>query len=102
MDAIRKRQIAEILDENKTSGNMVFALEKRWIQSETDNVLPYSQLNAEVLDSTTNTINSLFVLLEKKSAETFTTSIYTVHMLLPLLSSSLLSSFLLLWPGHVE
>ena len=50
---------------------MAFALEKRWIQSETDNVLPYSQLNAEVLDSTTSTINSLFVLLEKTRAETF-------------------------------
>ena len=36
MDAIRQRQIAEILDENKTIGNMVFALEKRWVQSETD------------------------------------------------------------------
>jgi hypothetical protein len=29
MDAIRQRQIAEVLDENKTSGNMVFALEKK-------------------------------------------------------------------------
>ena len=28
MDAIRQRQIAEVLDENKTIGNMVFALEK--------------------------------------------------------------------------
>ena len=71
MDAIRQRQIAEVLDENKTIGNMVFALEKRWVQSETDNVLPYSQINAEVLDSTTSTINSLFVLLEKKRADTF-------------------------------
>ena len=35
MDAIRQRQIAEVLDENKTIGNMVFALEKDgliWIQ----------------------------------------------------------------------
>ena len=71
MDAIRQRQVAEVVDENKTIGNMVFALEKRWVQSETDNVLPYSQINAEVLDSTTSTINSLFVLLEKKRAETF-------------------------------
>ena len=38
---------------------------------DTDSPLPYSQVNAEVLDSTTNTINSLFVLLEKKRAETF-------------------------------
>ena len=71
MDAIRQRQIAEVLDENKTIGNIVFALEKRWIDMDTENPLPYSQLNAEVLDSTTNTINSFFVLLEKKRAETF-------------------------------
>ena len=35
MDAIRQRQIAEVLDENKTIGNLVFALEKDgliWIQ----------------------------------------------------------------------
>ena len=71
MDAIRQRQIAEVLDENKTIGNMVFALEKRWVDMDTENPLPDSQLNAEVLDSTTSTINSLFVLLEKKRAETF-------------------------------
>jgi hypothetical protein len=53
MDAIRQRQIAEVLDENKTIGNMVFALEKRWVDMDTENPLPYSQLNAEVLDSTT-------------------------------------------------
>ena len=38
---------------------------------DTENPLPYSQLNAEVLDSATSTINSLFVLLEKKRAENF-------------------------------
>ena len=66
MDAIRQRQIAEVLDENKTIGNMVFALEKRWVDMDTENPLPYSQLNAEVLDSTTNTINSLFVYWRRK------------------------------------
>ena len=68
MDAIRKRQIAEVLDENKTIGNMVFALEKRWVQSETDKGLPDSQINADVLNSATSTINLSFVLLEKKRA----------------------------------
>ena len=70
MDAIRQRQIAEVLDENKTIGNMVFALGKRWVDMDTENPLPYSQINAEVLDSTTSTINSLFVLLEKKRVAT--------------------------------
>ena len=70
MGAVRQRQIAQYADENKTIGNMVFALEKRWVDMDTENALPYSQINAEVLDSTTSTINSLSVLLEKSRAET--------------------------------
>ena len=70
MDQIRKKQIAEVSGENKIIGNMMFALEKRWFETETDNVLPYPQLDAEVLDVTTSTANTLLVLLDKKRVET--------------------------------
>jgi hypothetical protein len=40
MDQIRKRQIAEVLDENKMIGSMVFALEKKYVNLETENPLP--------------------------------------------------------------
>ena len=54
MDAIRKRQIAEVLDENKIIGSIVFALERKYVNLETENPLPYSQLNTEILEATTN------------------------------------------------
>jgi hypothetical protein len=70
MDAIRKRQIAEVLDENKAIGSMVLALERKYVDLDTENPLPYSQLNTEILEATTNGVNSLLVLLERKRAET--------------------------------
>jgi len=69
MDQIRKRQIAEVLDENKMMGSIVFALERKYVNLETENPLPYSQLNTEILEATTNGVNSLLVLLERKRAE---------------------------------
>ena len=44
MDAIRKRQIAEALDENIAKGSMVLALERKYVVLDTENPLPYSQL----------------------------------------------------------
>ena len=63
MDAIRKRQIAEVLDEDKILGAMVIDLERRWISTLDENPLPYTQLNEEVLDATTSNVSSLLVLL---------------------------------------
>ena len=42
MDAIRQRQLAAVLDENKTIGNMAFALEKRWVDMDTENPTIFS------------------------------------------------------------
>ena len=70
MDQIRKRRIAEILDENKAIGSMVLALERKYVDLDTENPLPYTQLDTELLDSTANNVNALLVLLERKKAET--------------------------------
>ena len=49
---------------------MVVALERKYVDLDTENPLPYSQLNTEILEATTNGVNSLLVLLERKRAET--------------------------------
>ena len=72
MDQIRKRQIAEVLDENKAIGSMVLALERKYVDLDTENPLPYSQLNTEILEATTNGVHSLLVSLKRKGAETQT------------------------------
>jgi hypothetical protein len=37
MDQIRKRQIAEVLDEGKAIGSMVLALERKYVNMDTEN-----------------------------------------------------------------
>ena len=41
MDPIRRRQISEVLDENKHINAMVMALERKNVEMNTENLLPY-------------------------------------------------------------
>ena len=45
MVAIRKREIAEAFAGNKAVGSMALALERKYVDLDTENPLPYSQLN---------------------------------------------------------
>ena len=65
-------QIREILDYDKNINATVFKIEKRNVGLTTDNLLPYTQLNAEVNDAVKTSINQLIVVLEKKKSETHT------------------------------
>ena len=69
MDPIRRRQISEVLDENKHINAMVMALERKNVEMNTENLLPYNQLNNELLDATGEGVSALLLLLEKKRAE---------------------------------
>ena len=69
MDPIRRRQISEVLDENKHINAMVMALERKNVEMNTENLLPYNQLNNELLDATGECVSALLLLLEKKRAE---------------------------------
>jgi hypothetical protein len=80
MDQIRLNQIREVLDYDKNINAMVFKIEKNNAGLSTENLLPYTQLNAEVTDSVSTTVNQLLVLLEKKKSElhTYKNSNYAV------------------------
>ena len=69
---MRLNQIREILDYDKNINAMVFNIEKKNVGLTTDNLLPYTQLNAEVNDAVQTSINQLIVLLEKKKSEAHT------------------------------
>jgi hypothetical protein len=59
----------------------VFKIEKKMQVCTTDNLLPYTQLNAEVSDAVNTAINQLFVVLERKKAEmhTYQNHNYTIQ-----------------------
>jgi len=62
----------EILDYDKNMNAMVFNLEKRNVGLSTENLLPYSQVVAEVVDTVNISLNQLLVLLEKRKSELYT------------------------------
>ena len=51
---------------------MVFHIQKKNVGLTTESLLPYTQLNAEVNESVSTSINQLFVLLERKKSEAHT------------------------------
>jgi hypothetical protein len=51
----------EVLDYDKNMNAAVFKIEKKNAGLSTDNLLPYTQLNAEVSDAVNTAINQLFV-----------------------------------------
>ena len=69
MDAIRQRQIQEVLNGDQEINKIVFQIEKQNAGLTTENVLPYTQLNTEVLEGASAIIGQLLVLLEKKRAD---------------------------------
>lgn len=71
MDSIRKRQIDEVLNNDMEINKIVFQMQKRNVGLTTENVLPYTQMNSEVLDTVGTVVNQLFVILEKKKNDIF-------------------------------
>ena len=72
MDSIRRNQINEVLDYDRNMNAMVFNIEKKNVGLYTENVMPYSQITAEVFDVVKSNINQLIVILEKKKSEIHT------------------------------
>ena len=72
MNDLRRRQIEEVLDYDKNINAMVFNIQKKNVGLTTESLLPYTQLNAEVNESVSTSINQLFVLLERKKSEIHT------------------------------
>ena len=72
MNDLRRRPFEEVSDYDKNINAMVFKIEKKNVGLTTDNLLPYTQLNAEVNDAVQTSINQLIVLLEKKKSEAHT------------------------------
>ena len=72
MDSIRRNQINEVLDYDRNMNAMVFNIEKKNVGLYTENVMPYSQITAEVFDIVKSNINQLIVILEKKKSEIHT------------------------------
>ena len=68
MNDLRRRQIEEVLDYDKNINAMVFNIQKKNVGLTTESLLPYTQLNAEVNESVSTSINQLFVLLERKKS----------------------------------
>ena len=72
MNDLRRRQIEEVLDYDRNINAMVFNIQKKNVGLTTESLLPYTQLNAEVNESVSTSINQLFVLLERKKSEIHT------------------------------
>ena len=72
MNDLRRRQIEEVLDYDKSINAMVMNVEKKNVGLTTESLLPYKQLNAEVNESVSTAINPLFVLLERKKSQAHT------------------------------
>ena len=72
MNDLRRRQIEEVLDYDKNINTMVMNIERKNVGLTTESLLPYTQLNAEVNESVSTSINQLFVLLERKKSEVHT------------------------------
>ena len=69
MDTIRSKQISEALNYDRNANAMVFNLEKKNVATFPDEqVLPYSQIDAETLTQISEGIKALTVLLDKKYA----------------------------------
>ena len=69
MDAIRRQQIDEVLNNERDVNKIVFSIEKRNVELSTDNVLPYTQLNSEAINAVGSVVNQLLILLEKKKSD---------------------------------
>ena len=72
MNDLRRRQTEEVLDYDKNINAMVMNIERKNVGLTTESLLPYTQLNAEVNESVSTSINQLFVLLERKKSEIHT------------------------------
>ena len=68
LDAIRQRQIDESLNDIRDFNAMVFNIERRNSSLNPDNVLPYTQLNPEAIETTSVQVQQLLPLLERKRA----------------------------------
>jgi len=69
MDTIRSRQISEALNYDKNANAMVFNLEKKRVAAfPEEEVVPYSQIDAELLTQISEGVKAMAVLLDKKYA----------------------------------
>ena len=68
LDAIRKRQIDESLNDIRNFNAMAFDIEKRNARLNPENVLPFTQINPEAIQMTTAQVQQLLPLLERKRA----------------------------------
>ena len=68
LDAIRKRQIDESLNDIRNFNAMAFDIEKRNANLNPENVLPFTQINPEAIQMTTAQVQQLLPLLERKRA----------------------------------
>ena len=68
VDAIRRRQIDESLNDIKNFNSMVFNLERKNVELQPENVLPYTQINPEAIAATKTSVQELYLLIEKKRA----------------------------------
>ena len=70
LDQLRKKEIDETLNYDKTMNQKAFRIEKMNGQNEQSKELtPYTQLNAEDIGATNELVNNLIILLEKKINE---------------------------------
>ena len=69
MDTIRRRQIEEVLNSDMEINKFVFQIQKRNAGLMTENLLPYTQMNSEVLETVSAVVNQLFIILEKKKSD---------------------------------
>ena len=68
IDAIRQRQINESLNDIRDFNSMAFQIEKRNAALNPENVLPYTQINPEAIQATSDLVQQLLPLLERKKA----------------------------------
>ena len=59
LDAIRKTQIDESLNDIRNSNAMAFDIEKRNARLNPENVLPFTQINPEAIQMTTAQVQQL-------------------------------------------
>ena len=70
MDAIRLRQTREALDYDKRMNALAFTLDKRYVAMlNEEGAQPTSQLDEGILNMSSEGVQALLVLLEKKRAE---------------------------------
>ena len=68
MDSIRSKQIDEVLNYDKNANAMVFNLEKKRTAMYPDPPkIPESQIDAQVMTSINNVVQSMRVLLDRKT-----------------------------------